>query len=136
VEGYTTYKDKNDPIGSGWSGWHNEGKTDPASPPTFYWAIIKTTGLDPFELSYEGKRFPPTATVELFLAGLTSRSAPLAVGTATADKDGNFSGVYSFLCGSSLPSPNAILQALDWPSHYLIVSWTNCANSRTDEVVR
>jgi hypothetical protein len=47
VEGYTTYKDKNDPIGSGWSGWHNEGKTDPASPPTFYWAIVKTTGLDP-----------------------------------------------------------------------------------------
>jgi hypothetical protein len=31
-----------DPTGQGIQGWHNTGFTDPAAPPTFYWAIVKT----------------------------------------------------------------------------------------------
>jgi hypothetical protein len=37
-----TYNGAGDPIGNGIQGWHNEGKTNPAPPPTYYWAIVKT----------------------------------------------------------------------------------------------
>jgi hypothetical protein len=36
-----------DPIGNGVQGWHNEGNTNPAPPPTFYWAIVKTNDVGP-----------------------------------------------------------------------------------------
>lgn len=36
------YNGASDPIGNGAQGWHNEGVTNPAPPPTLYWAIVKT----------------------------------------------------------------------------------------------
>jgi len=36
------YNGTGDPIGNGVQGWHNEGVTNPGSPPTYYWAIVKT----------------------------------------------------------------------------------------------
>lgn len=42
-----TFHGTNDPVGNGIQGWHNEGKTDPAPPPTFYWAIVKTNDVGP-----------------------------------------------------------------------------------------
>jgi len=41
------FLDTNDPTGVGAQGWHNSGVTDPSSPPTYYWAIIKTIPGDP-----------------------------------------------------------------------------------------
>ena len=31
-----------DPIGNGAQTRHDEGRTNPAAPPTYYWAIVKT----------------------------------------------------------------------------------------------
>jgi hypothetical protein len=36
------YLNAGDPIGNGAQGWHNEGRSNPAAPPTYYWAIVKT----------------------------------------------------------------------------------------------
>jgi len=33
-------------LGAGDQGCHNEGVTDPLSPPSYYWAIAKTNGVD------------------------------------------------------------------------------------------
>jgi hypothetical protein len=41
------YNGASDPIGNGDQAWHNEGRTDPASPPTYYWAIVKTNDVGP-----------------------------------------------------------------------------------------
>jgi len=45
---------KNDPIGNGVQGFHNEGRTNPAGPPVYYWSIVKTndTGHDPSTLAF------------------------------------------------------------------------------------
>jgi hypothetical protein len=40
-----TYNGPNDPIGNGIQAWHNEGVTNPAAPPTYYWAIVKTNDV-------------------------------------------------------------------------------------------
>src|SRR5271165_3306315 len=40
-----TYNGASDPIGNGVQGWHNEGNTNPAPPPTYYWAIVKTNDV-------------------------------------------------------------------------------------------
>jgi hypothetical protein len=42
-----TYNTSRDPIGNGVQGWHNEGVTDPAAPPTYYWTIVKTNDCGP-----------------------------------------------------------------------------------------
>ena len=42
-----TYNGAGDPIGNGIQGWHNEGVTNPGSPPTYYWAIVKTNDCGP-----------------------------------------------------------------------------------------
>lgn len=39
------FNGQGDPIGNGVQAWHNKGKTDPPSPPTYYWAIIKTNDV-------------------------------------------------------------------------------------------
>jgi len=42
-----TFNNAGDPIGNGIQGWHNEGVTNPAGPPIFYWAIVKTNDCGP-----------------------------------------------------------------------------------------
>ena len=42
-----TYHGDGDPIGNGVQGWHNEGRTNPGPPPTYYWAIVKTNDCGP-----------------------------------------------------------------------------------------
>src|SRR5262245_2992911 len=39
---FETYNGPKDPIGNGIQGWHNTGVTNPAPPPNYYWAIVKT----------------------------------------------------------------------------------------------
>jgi hypothetical protein len=41
------YNGAGDPIGNGVQGWHNEGRTNPGPPPTYYWAIVKTNDCGP-----------------------------------------------------------------------------------------
>ena len=41
------YNGAQDPIGNGVQGWHNVGVTNPAGPPIYYWAIVKTNDCGP-----------------------------------------------------------------------------------------
>jgi len=52
---YEQYNGKGDPIGNGVQGFHNEGNTNPASPPTYYWAIVKTNDVSPISSADFGK---------------------------------------------------------------------------------
>jgi hypothetical protein len=44
---FQTFNGSDDPIGNGVQGLHNEGLTNPAPPPTLYWAIVKTNDVGP-----------------------------------------------------------------------------------------
>jgi hypothetical protein len=44
---FQTYRNSGDVIGNGWQGYHNMGDTNPAPPPTYYWAIVKTNDVTP-----------------------------------------------------------------------------------------
>jgi hypothetical protein len=41
------YNGASDPIGNGAQAWHNEGRTNPGPPPTYFWAIVKTNDCGP-----------------------------------------------------------------------------------------
>lgn len=47
------FNSASDPIGNGVQGFHNEGRTNPDPPPTYYWAIVKTNDVgDPATLAF------------------------------------------------------------------------------------
>jgi hypothetical protein len=47
------YNTSSDPIGNGVQAFHNEGRTHPPSPPTYYWGIVKTNDAgDPTTLDF------------------------------------------------------------------------------------
>jgi len=73
-------------------------------------------------ISYTGTGFHPAQRVKLYLNGLVLRKAPIAIGGATADSNGTFSGYYLGGCDSAqLSSPNCVVQARDYSTDALIV---------------
>jgi len=67
--------------------------------------------------SFQGNTFPPNQEVSMYLAGLFERTAPLAIGWAETDANGNFQGGYGNWGTNSNPSPSVVLQAFDLPNN-------------------
>jgi hypothetical protein len=97
-----TYNDSKDPHGFGIQGFHNEGRTNPPAPPTYYWFIVKTEdALDPIYLGDLNKAEVKEGGLD-FVGGVSGTPNSGAFGIAKkvchefveqcADRNGSFRG--------------------------------------------
>jgi hypothetical protein len=76
------YNGKSDPTGQGVQGFHNEGVTNPSSPPTYYWAIVKTDWARPNPAQDITPGISPTSCHELAEQFVDRNGSYIEVGDA------------------------------------------------------
>jgi|SRR5271166_103577 len=104
-----TFNNQGDPIGNGIQGWHNEGVTNPAPPPVYYWAIVKTNDVG------------PASATQSFVNGVSPKISHELV-EQLADRNGSFEELGD-------PCNNTLVNYRGWSVQQYHSDWDNtCIN--------